>query len=388
MNAWPHFVAWLGVALTVPGTLLLGVLTLAGVMAPRGSCRARRQPIRRLATVVPAHNEEALIARTVASLAADADAGVEIVVVADNCTDQTAALARAAGARVLERHDHERRGKGYALDFAFARLLGEGFDGFVVVDADSTVRRGFFAALRDALESGADAVQAVYLPLCDQSDARARLVRVALFAWNVLRLRGRDRLGLSVGILGNGFALRRDTLLAVPYAARSIVEDLEYHLALVGAGKKVRFCAAAVVEGEMPIAGEALATQRARWEGGRLAVLADRFGGLAREIMRGRLRLLEPLADLMTFPLAYHVACLGIAALGSGLPRTYALLAGAIVVAHVAVATWLGGGGWRDVGALSMAPIYIIRKALGLRRVLAAARKGTPWVRTSREKTS
>ncbi len=401
MTALAHLIATVLFALALPGTLLLAVLTVGAFLPARAAARrgansegasvgqgpdAAEAPAPRIAVVVPAHDEQDGIAATVASLRADADAHVEIVVVADNCTDDTAQRARAAGARVLVRDDPSRRGKGYALDFAFERLLREPFVAVLVVDADSQVRRGFFAAMRAALDDGAQAAQAAYLPLGDARSARARLVRLARLAWNVLRLRGRERLGLSVGVLGNGFALARETLVAAPYRARSIVEDVEYHASLVRAGFRVRFVEDALVSGDMPNAGAAAASQRARWEGGRLRMLAQLGGPLLGDIVRGRWRLIEPLAELALAPLAYHVGLLLAAALlGSGTVASLAALALAIVALHVAGAFAIGRCGWRDLAAFALVPVYIARKALGLGAVLRAARAGTPWVRTARE---
>ena len=146
---------------------LLSLLALVGGK-PRGGPVTRR---RKFAVVVPAHNEESGIARCVAGLSAAAreavgpawdnrpDGPLAIVVVADNCADATAARAREAGARVLERTDTERRGKGYALEFAFGRLLAEGYDAVAVVDADTVVEPNVLAAMCGLLAEGADAVQ-------------------------------------------------------------------------------------------------------------------------------------------------------------------------------------------------------------------------------------
>jgi hypothetical protein len=386
VNTAAQLLSWGLVVLTVPGTLLLALLTAAAALPARRACPPARRAIGRTAIVVPAHNEATGIARTIVNLRRECGIRSEIVVVADNCTDATATIARNHGVRVFERNDPVRRGKGHALDFVFRRLLAEPFGAFIVIDADSVVSSGFVAAMRATLEAGADAAQAVYLPLGAPRNPRERFTRLVRVAWNVVRLSGREQLGLSVGILGNGFALTRETLLAVPYGARSIVEDVEYHLALVQSGRRVRFVAAARVEGEMPVAGPARAIQRARWEGGRMRVLADRALPVAREIAGGNVRLAEPLIELALLPLAEHVALLGAAALlGSAPQRIYALAALAVVAAHVAVALRMDRCGWRGLLALGLAPLYIARKVLGAGGVLRAARADAAWNRTTRE---
>lgn len=377
-------------AVTVVGTVELLVLTLAGALARRQRTVADldRGAAPRLAVVVPAHDEATHIAVTVASLRAceGLTAADAIVVVADNCTDDTAAVAATAGARVLVRHDAERRGKGQALHWAFAQLLDDRFDAFAVVDADTVVEPTFVAAIRCAFAAGADAVQVCYLALPASDAPRARLLQIALAGINVVRPRGRDRLGMSAGIVGNGFALSRATLTAVPYLATSIVEDLEYHLRLVRAGCRVRFVDATTVRGEVAAGGGAAVTQRARWEGGRLRVAREHALPLLRDVVRGRLRLLEPLADLVLLPLAHHTSLLVLLLAWPWFPgRCYAAAALSVVALHVAAAAHASGLGVRAWSALARAPLYVLWKLRIVRHVVRAARPGAQWVRTDRK---
>ncbi len=373
-------------ALTLPGTLWLAVLTLAGLCPP---ARARALPARgRIAVVVPAHNEELRLPRTLASLHAEAlrDGDAAVVVVADNCSDATADVAQRLGARVLARNDASKRGKGYALDFAFRALLAEDFRYFVVVDADSTLDAGFLHALRCHFAAGADAIQARYTVLNAGDSLRTRFMELALAAFNVLRPRGRSVMGFSAGLLGNGFALRREVLQSLPYAAGSIVEDLEYHLVLVFHGVAVTFADDASVRGEMPCAGAGVRQQRVRWEGGRLRMLLEHAPGLASDLFRGHPRAAEPLLDLLLLPLAYHVALVGALAL---LPFDWARVvggAGIVVIAlHVVAAAIVGRLPLSRLLVLGCAPFYIVWKLCLLPATLAAAARDHPWVRTARD---
>ena len=380
-------------ALTVVGTIQLLTVSLAGILPQpkRRKPAADRRLGVRLAIVVPAHDEAEGIARTIASLRASAaaadggDSSTEVVVIADNCTDDTAALAERSGARVLVRQDAEHRGKGYALDHAFGILLGEGVEACSVVDADTLVDEHFCAALHEAFAAGCDAVQTRYVTLPPTS-TRQRLVHIAFLGINVLRPRGRQRLGVSVGILGNGFALSRATLEAVPYEARSIVEDLEYHVRLVRAGKRVEWLDHATVHGEMPDSGAGTEAQRARWEGGRFRIVVDAVPALIGDVLRGRLRLIEPLFDLLLLPLAYHVVLLLACLLVPYAPtRWYALGGLGVVAFHVLAAVRVGRGGWKDLGALATAPFYVLWKLGIAKTILRSARRDTNWVRTARE---
>jgi cellulose synthase/poly-beta-1,6-N-acetylglucosamine synthase-like glycosyltransferase len=373
---------------TLPGTVELLFLTLGGILP---ASRPRRPPNpqkdQRLAIVIPAHNEEAGIAACVRNLRqCDARSGsYSVVVVADNCSDGTVVQAQQAGATVLIRDDESRRGKGYALDYAFTALGDVGYDLFIVVDADSSVTPNLVQEYLAAFAAGADALQCRYKVRNVEDSARTRWMNVALMAFNVLRPRGRDRCGVSAGILGNGFALSRQTLERVPYTAVSLVEDLEYHLRLVRAGLRVRFVDSVTVYGEMPIGGQGVATQRTRWEGGRFRMIFEFAPGLMREVAGGKLRLLEPLLELLLLPLAFHVGLL-LLALTTPQPwvRLYAVGSLLLVVDHLLAAVVVGGGSWRDAGALLTAPLYVIWKLRMLPVLLRNAGQGAAWVRTER----
>ena len=376
------------VLLTLPGTVELALVTFAGILPPSDRGRKRSATkIAKLAIAIPAHDEAGAIVRCVRSIAACAVPDlleIQIVVVADNCTDATADLAQSSGARVLVRSDPARRGKGFALKFAFETLLSDGFDAFMVVDADSIVDSNFLTESVRLFSAGADGVQARYVVLNSDASPRTRLMNVAFMAFNVLRARGRQRLGLSAGICGNGFGLSRTTLEAVPIQTQSLVEDLDYHLRLVEAGRRIAFADCTRVLGEMPIGGRAASTQRARWEGGRLRTAIDNLPRLA-SAMFDKPRLIEPALDLLLMPLAFHVSLLVVIAL---MPFTfahvYALFGLILVILHVAAGIIVGGGDRGDFAALLSAPFYIAWKLAVLPKTLQSARSAAPWIRTER----
>ena len=375
--------------LTLPGTIELLALTLAALFRRQDPVVARSEsPLPRLVVVVPAHNEADGIAACIANLQASLNktTGCDLVVIADNCRDDTAERAMNAGARVLIRHDEVNRGKGYALDYAFTRLLAENYDGFLVIDADSRVDEQLISAFQYAFAQGADALQCRYRIANPDASRRARLQHIAWLAFNELRLSGREKLQVSVGILGNGFALSRAVLEAVPYEAGSIAEDMEYHLRLVNAGYKVRFLDSVSVYSDAPNQDANAAVQRTRWEGGRFRLIIDHVPALLMAVLRGKRNLLEPLAELLLLPLAYHVLLLLMALL---IPVTllhyYAAAALLVVVAHVLIAVRLGGGGLADIKTLATVPFYIVWKLTLLPRLWRNARENAPWQRTDRE---
>lgn len=388
-------VGGIATAVTLPGALELLLVTSGAFRKRPGSPATEAVASLSLAVVVPAHNEEALIGRCVSSLRASAtnlptNRGTNlpkcsVVVVADNCSDATAAKARLAGARVLVRQNPQERGKGYALRFAFDKLMADGFDAFLIVDADSMVSDNLVPEILSALANGADAVQTRYRVAQPLDSESKRLMDVALVAFNVLRPKGRNGWGLSAGILGNGFALSRQTLLDVPYSADSIVEDLEYHLLLVHARKAVRFVDAATVYGDMPTDQGARVTQRARWEGGRVRVALTWIPRLVSGLVRGKLFVAEPLLEILTLPLAYF-ATLALILLALPLPvfRWYGACLITLVAVHIVSSVTLGGNARQSFLALGTAPAYVIWKLTRMSTIIRSARKGTQWLRTGR----
>ena len=389
------------IAIVLQMVLVLGFVILLGtlpamlelLLVTSGAIRRRSIPAAKdlegfsLVAVVPAHNEEALIGRCVASLLTSAANGprCSVVVVADNCTDLTAVRAQQAGARVLVRENAVRRGKGHVLRFAFDALMAEEFDGFLVVDADSVVSANLVPEIAQRLVAGADAVQARYRVARPLDSRRKRLMDVALLAFTVLRPKGRDGWGLSAGIQGNGFALSRQTLSSVPYSAESIVEDLEYHLLLVNQGKKVQFADEATVYGEMPNDAAGQLSQRARWEGGRARLAAAWVPRLAARVFRGDLLLLEPLLELLTLPVAYlALFSLILCILPVDLFRDYGLFLASLLIVHVSLSMKLGGNLRESLAGLATAPGYVFWKLQKIGSIIRSSRPKAPWVRTPR----
>ena len=379
-------------AVTAPLALELLVLT-AGALLPerrRGKHIHPVAPVTPLAltVIVPAHDEQLLLSRCVRSLLADLPTGSSVLVVAHNCTDNTTQVANDSGAEVLVLNDDGRQGKGAALGAGFRHAVSRGARVLAVVDADSIVAPGFSAAVAKALIDGAEAFQARYVVLGGEGEANSRLTALGFLGFNVIRPRGRARLGLSAGIFGNGFGFRSSVLERVPYEASSLVEDVEYHLRLVDAGIRVEFLTDATVASEMPHNPAAVLSQRARWEGGRLHIARVWLPRLLGRALTGRPSLLEPALDLASLPLASEVVLLAVCLL---LPvswlRIYALSAFAVMLAYVASAAAEGTGWWSALRTLLCVPRYILWKLCILPRTLASSRRNAAWIRTTREAT-
>jgi cellulose synthase/poly-beta-1,6-N-acetylglucosamine synthase-like glycosyltransferase len=391
------------VLLTVPLFADLLVCIAGNLRRPRAS-RTPRAAAVRLAVVVPAHDEELMIARTVQSLlaagcaaiaahsaheAVPAEWEIPVFVVAHNCTDRTAAVAAGAGARVIELNKVKVRGKAAALRCGFTAARAVGANAFLVVDADSVASPNLIAATRAALETGAAATQCRYelnLPASGPIGMQARLRMLAFRGINVLRARGRANLGFSAGIFGNGFAVTDDTLERVPFSADSICEDMEYHVRLVSAGLRVRWVGDAFVHAPLAPGGSAQATQEARWEGGRFHVATRAAGKLLVAVLRGNWRALGMLSEAWSLPLSRGIlALLLMAFLPVHWLHIFAIACAAVVLVYVLEAVLLGDEPWRDLVALAGAPLHLLWKLAITPLVLRQSRVGAEWARTRRE---
>lgn len=275
--------------------------------------QVRAEPTSRLVVLVPAHNEQDLIGRCIASLKSQ-DYRLDrfrTFVIADNCTDETEALARAAGADVLVRDVPEARGKGQALRWAMDQLVTSAVppDAFVVVDADSVADRGLLRGLASHLESGAEAVQAEYLVLADEASPRVQLRAVAFLLFHRVRFAGRAALHLPCSLVGNGMLLSRTMIERHPWNAFSGAEDLEYSVTLRVGGVRPVFAGSALVRGPVPASRRSAQVQRERWEGGRLYVARTALPRLLRTIVIDRrVSVVDAAVDLVVPPLGLLAA--------------------------------------------------------------------------------
>ena len=226
---------------------------------------------------MPAHNEGSGLLPTLDDILAQLNDGDRLLVVADNCNDDTADIARAAGAEVVERDDLAKIGKGYALAFGLRHLQNNVPDVVIVVDADCRLEEGAIHELaltcRFNGQAGAGA-----LPH-DGSGGTMLGFRVAEFAWRIkndLRPRGLVALGLPCQLMGSGMAFPRDVIGAVDLATDDLAEDLALGLQLAFAKHPPLFCPAAVVTSEFPATREAAAVQRQRWEHGHLSIILNK----------------------------------------------------------------------------------------------------------------
>jgi cellulose synthase/poly-beta-1,6-N-acetylglucosamine synthase-like glycosyltransferase len=342
--------------------------------------------------IVPAHDEEALIRSTIAGLAATAGGSARILVVADNCSDATATEARRAGAEVIERQDVDRRGKGFALDFARRHLQASPPDLVVIIDADCRIDSASLDRLISACAATGRPCQATYL--LDPAPGGSPAVQISTFAFfirNVVRQRGLQRLAGRVHLLGTGMAMPWSAFDRDELATADIVEDLRMGIELAEAGTPPLFVESAEVWSAPESAANTL-VQRRRWEGGFLAhALVSGPKMLAKSMRRADPQRIWTALDLMIPPLALLVM-LDLAGLLLGAGLTWMtgasavpllVLIGTLLLAAAALAgAWLRGGSrFVTLGGLLRIPLYVAWK---LPLYLGLARRGAPeeWLRT------
>jgi cellulose synthase/poly-beta-1,6-N-acetylglucosamine synthase-like glycosyltransferase len=260
---------------------------------------------RRFAVLVPAHDEEVVVEKTLSSLTEldyPSDK-FDVIVIADNCTDKTAEISKAAGAKVLERFDSKLRGKGYALKWCIEQLASSGvsYDAFVVIDADSVASRNLLIVFDTYLEEGAECIQCSDMIAPQPGVWSPEMTRLAFILHNYVRPLGKMALRCSAGLNGNGMCFSEQLLEKYPWKSFSRVEDLERYLELSLDNIRVLFAPEATVHAIMPTEARDAESQRKRWEMGRFPVIRKYAGRLLSSAIRNRsYMILDALIDLVT----------------------------------------------------------------------------------------
>jgi 1,2-diacylglycerol 3-beta-glucosyltransferase len=378
---------WLGLSVAYLLTLLVAAVSNRGPRVEGSDAPDAERPI--VVVLVAAHDEESCVADAVGSLERQQYPvdRLETIVVADNCSDSTAARAAEAGATVWQRTDPRVRGKGPALRWALERVWRERPDVDVIafVDADCLASKNFVDSVASAIRGGREAVQVGYVVSNSDDSAEAALRAAGFYLINDIRPRGKSALGLSCGLLGTGMAFDAQLLRDIPWDSYSVTEDVEFHLTLLEAGKAVGFVRDARVVSPMPTTARSARSQQIRWESGNATMartVAPRL--LLMALRRRDLQLVH--GALERFVPAQSVVVAGVVALGVRRGRwgraarmtaagqvTYVV--GGLLAAHAPPAVWR---------ALPRAPGLVFRK-LGIIGGSALGRTVGDWVRTDRE---
>jgi len=256
--------------------------------------------------LMPAHNESLVIANSIQSVMSQLGEQDQLLVVADNCTDDTAAIARSLSAVVIERNNLQERGKGYALDFGLQHLKNSPPQVVLILDADCVVSANAVQSLVTTCISQRRPMQALYLMHSQPHPSLKE--RIAEFAWivkNKVRPLGFKLLGLPCQLMGTGMAFLWEDICKINLASGHIVEDMKLGIDLARLNKAPIFLPEALVTSIFPPTQEAANIQRARWEHGHLSVILNEAPRLFFEAIKHRNGQMFGLAcDLIVPPLA------------------------------------------------------------------------------------
>lgn len=265
--------------------------------------------VRCLAVVIPAHNEENVIRESVLSIM-DSNYPAkkfDVYVIADNCTDRTADLAKSAGAFVLKRFNRKLVGKQHALKWAFRQINLDQYDAVVILDADNHVAPDFLRVMDDELSKGNRIIQA-YLDAKNPCDSWVS-ANYAYMAWYLCKvLMARKFLGLSAWLGGTGMCIRTDVIRQVGWNLHTMTDDVEYTCQLIIAGEKVSFAPDAVVYDQKPTRLMDSMRQRLRWMRGQtqtcIRYIPRLLGAMGRFWLKGNLGQVARVFDaLMWIPM-------------------------------------------------------------------------------------
>ena len=227
-----------------------------------------------IAVLIPAHNESVNLIPTLRCVFQQNLPNLRVLLVADNCSDDTASIAKNEGAEVIERHNGTLRGKGYALDFGVQHLSVNPPSVLIILDADCLLEPGVLKKLGDTVLGTRRPVQALYL-MKNTGNPTVKS-KIAEFAWlvkNWVRPRGLHAMGLTCQLTGSGMAFPWKVIQQVPLATGEIVEDMKLGLTLTAMGHPPVFCENAIVSSVFPSQEEGVRSQRTRWEHGHLSMM-------------------------------------------------------------------------------------------------------------------
>lgn len=387
----------LSLVIALPAVALL-VICGAAFVPERRQHQTGEQALRspsRIAVLVPAHNESRNVLPTIACMRAQLRTSDRLIVVADNCEDDTAAVAREAGAQVVERNDPTQRGKGYALAFGVNSLRDDPPDVVVVVDADCLVSDGGIQGLGRHCHASGRPVQLANL--MDPGPGASLRIRIHAFAQlikNQVRSEGTQRLASTCQLMGTGMALPWALASTAKLGTGHTAEDMKLGIELASQGHAPMFLPSARVSSAYPVDAQAVKTQKTRWEHGHLATLVEEVPQLVwRAVVSMNPVLLVLAMDLAVPPVALYLMVLSAVCVifsagaywwPSLLPAAGIVWVGLACLAAAILLCWYRlGRGLLSARELGMTPVYALRKIPSYLQFFSVKR--STWVRAKRE---
>jgi cellulose synthase/poly-beta-1,6-N-acetylglucosamine synthase-like glycosyltransferase len=371
--------------------LYLGGLGMLALLPYRRATTTEGLPRKTFAVIIPAHNEAPRIAGAVNSvLSQHGHQDVLVIVVADNCTDGTAAIAACAGAAVVERASTTEVGKGYALAAGLEKLP-TAVDVVGFMDGDCTMSPNLLSLVEQDIGAGAHAVQCRY-EMHSAGDSLSALVRTfALSLVHVVRPLAKERIGASAGLKGSGMFFDRRLIDETGWTAHGLAEDIEQHIEILKAGYRVTYEHDAIVTGDAPQRLADAGTQHERWEAGRL--LAARTRGiplLSIGVQTRSIATTDAAIELLMPPLSIVGVAL-VTASAFALFIRGSLAIAACLIGWAGLLAYLGAGATRSglapasiAKAAVFAPAYVIWKVVVyVRAIVPRPREWNPTRRDS-----
>jgi cellulose synthase/poly-beta-1,6-N-acetylglucosamine synthase-like glycosyltransferase len=381
--------------IAVPTTIFFLEIFVATLISQRArGSPSLNMPRPRIGVLVPAHNESHNLLPTIADIKGQLSPGDRLLVVADNCSDDTAAIASAAGAEIVERNDMTKLGKGFALDWGIRHLGADPPSIIVIIDADCRLSAAALDQLAFATSAAGRPAQALNLMTAPAGSSIN--YQVAEFAWRVknwVRPLGLHLLRLPCQLVGTGMSFPWKIIRSRNLATGDLVEDLKLGLDLAAAGHPPLFCPAAIVKSAFPPTLKGATSQRERWEHGHVGLSFGQTPGLiGRALLSGNVNLLALALDIAVPPLTLLAFLNALALLATSLAVFFGstplgLYASAVSFSAFLIAVllaWVTHG--RDVLPARSLPLvgsYIFAK-LGLYLRLLWYGPISRWTRTDR----
>ena len=381
-------------AILVP-CLVFCVECLASLL-PRRSQPEKREINRPKTTVlVPAHNEAAQIKSVLETALEQLTELDQLILIADNCSDDTAEIGRNLGVTVIERTNLELRGKGYALDYGLQYIKNDPPEVVVILDGDCLLAPRAIERITGLAHTTGKPVQSTYLmERSSNKGIKDNISAFALIVKNMLRLQGLNRLGWHCLLTGSGMAFPWSVIREVSLGSGNIVEDMQLTIDLILAGHTTLFCPTARVTGVLQNSQKAANSQRTRWEHGHLRTIFTQVPRLLKEfVIQRNFKLLIFALDILIPPLSLLimtwlattiVAWLAVPIGASLIPAKILTLTGCFLGATIFL-IWLAFG--RSVLPLQnllAIPLYILSKIpIYLKFVIQPQ---SEWLRTERDR--
>jgi cellulose synthase/poly-beta-1,6-N-acetylglucosamine synthase-like glycosyltransferase len=378
--------------LTIP-CVVFCLECLAALLPKNNTLLDSALPRPKTTILIPAHNEAEQIATVVTKILEELTERDRVVVIADNCHDNTAELARNAGATVLERENKTERGKGYALAYGMNFIKDDPPEAVVILDGDCLVKPQTIANITRLACTTLRPVQSTYL--MDQPDDTSLKDRISMFSLkvkNLVRLLGLNRLGLHSLLTGSGMAFPWEVINRVSLEGSKTTDDTQLTVDLALTGCRPIFCEDALVIGRLMKDKDAQ-SQRSRWEHGHLEMILVEVPRLVKAfISQGGFPLIILALDIGIPPLSLLVTIVLLATMiawlavifGASLIPAIAITSALLILTLGVFIAWVKfGRSDLSINNLVAIPVYILSKIPIYFKFLTKPQ--SRWLKTERD---